>query len=104
MTYFDTATDFDTDNELMTCDRRRSVRTAPVIDGTGLWIEEDRRIQVEVVDESPNGIGVVIPADVSFEFGPKIFIDYDLERRSASIAHLTQLEDGSYRLGLTWNS
>ena len=68
-----------------------------------LWIDEDRRIQVEVVDESPNGIGVVIPADVSFEFGPQVFIDYRLERRSASIAHLTRCDNGSYRLGLKWN-
>lgn len=103
MTTWNPNTAFIQDEDVRTVDRRRTVRSAPVVDGTALWIEEDSQIQVEVIDESPGGLGVVVPADTSFEFKSVVYIDYQQERRSAKIAHLTRRDDGSFRLGLTWN-
>ena len=92
----------DYENQAATEDRRRNVRTAPVDDGTALWIEADRRVQVEVVDESAEGIGLIIPADTSFDIGPVVHVDYRGTRRSGTVAHLTSLDDDRYRLGLNW--
>ena len=84
-------------------DRRRNVRTAPVGDTTALWVEADHRIPVEVVDESPEGLGVIIPPNSSFEIGPVVYLDYQGVRRTGRVAHLTSRDDNSFRLGLAWD-
>lgn len=82
-------------------DRRSVERTAPVAEGIHIWLDEGRRIRVEIIDESPRGIGVIIP-DMSFTFGPRIDVDYCGERRKAVVAHLSREGDRQYRLGLEW--
>jgi hypothetical protein len=83
-------------------DRRRLSRNAPIAEGIYLWLDESRRLPVELLDTSPNGIGLKIPGDLAFEFGPKIYVDYEMTRRAAVVAHLTLLESGDHRLGLEW--
>lgn len=82
-------------------DRRRSARTAPLQDGTHIWLNGNQSLCVEVIDESPAGIGIVIP-DSTFSIGPRIEIDYGGERRTAVVAYLDRRDDGQYRLGLEW--
>lgn len=82
-------------------DRRSNERTAPVQEGTHIWLDDQRRICVELVDESCAGIGVLMP-DMSFTFGPRIRVDFNGELRTATVAHLNRTDDGQYRLGLEW--
>lgn len=83
-------------------DRRRESRKPPIAEGTYLWLDETRRLSVELLDVSPAGIGIRIPGDLVFEFGPRIYVDYESSRRSATIAHLTRLDGGDFLLGLEW--
>ena len=92
---------FESDQDLLTIDRRQYVRSAPVMDGTQVWLDGDRRVKVELLDESDDGIGVLLPEEVSFALGPLVMVDHDGKRRSATVAHLTQTSDGM-RLGLQW--
>ena len=93
--------EFEEQSTALLDDRRRSERTAPMRDGTHLWLSGNRRMRVEVIDESDSGIGVIIP-DMSFAIGPRIEVDYCEQRRMASVAYLNQMDDGRYRLGLEW--
>ena len=72
-------------------------------EGTHIWLTGSRRVSVELVDESPSGIGIVIP-NASFDLGPHIDVEYQGERRTAIVAYLKKNEDGQYRLGLEWAS
>lgn len=83
-------------------DRRRGVRQTPAVPGTHLWIDQDQRIPVEIVDESVDGVGIVIPCEYPFEIGPRVYVDYDQERRIAMVVHLARRIDCSYHLGLEW--
>ena len=84
-------------------DRRRRDRTPPLQEGTHIWLKGNRRVRVELIDESPDGIGVVIP-DMSFNLGPRIEIEYEGELRTATVAYLNKNSNGQYRLGLEWLS
>jgi len=88
------------DSSALLDDRRRSDRTIAQ-EGTHIWLDDQRRICVELVDESSEGIGVLIP-DMSFAFGPRIRVDYNGELRTATVAYLNRTDDGQYRLGLEW--
>lgn len=101
MILWETTEEIGSEQATLQLDRRKSVRTAPIADGTFVWLEDDRKVPVTVTDESANGIGVSVP-DISFELGPRLQVDYNGKRRTASIAHLTRSMDGSYRLGLEW--
>lgn len=81
-------------------DRRSCARTAPV-EGTYVWVAGDVRVNVEMLDESEAGIGVLLPSHTSFAFGPDVQVDYMGSRRVASVVHLTKIENG-FRLGLQW--
>lgn len=93
--------EFESDHDLLTIDRRQYVRSAPVMDGTQVWLDSNRRAQAELLDESDAGIGVLLPSEVAFTFGPLVTVDHDGKRRTATVAHLTQTADG-IRLGLQW--
>jgi hypothetical protein len=82
-------------------DRRRRERTPPQQQGTHIWVKGNRRVCVEVVDESEDGIGLIIP-DMSFNLGPHIDVEYGGRRRTAVVAYLNKQDDGRYRLGLEW--
>ena len=84
-------------------DRRRRERTPALQEGTHIWLTGSRRVSVELIDESPSGIGVVIP-DAPFDLGPHVDVEYQGERRAAIVAYLKKNEDGQYRLGLEWAS
>ena len=96
-----TDSQFENESTSLLDDRRRDERTPPIQEGTHIWLQGNRRVRVEVIDESSNGIGVIIP-DMSFTIGPRIEVDYDGQCRTASVAYLNQKEDGRYRLGLEW--
>ena len=82
-------------------DRRAFVRKTPV-EGTYVWVDGDVRVNVELLDESATGIGVLLPSETSFAFGPDVQVDYMGSRRTATVMHLTRIDNG-YRLGLRWN-
>ena len=81
-------------------ERRAYERTSPP-EGTYIWLDVNAREAVEVLDQSPDGIGVRLPEDTSFAFKGDVHIDYEGTRRIATVVHLTQIEDG-FRLGLQW--
>ena len=56
-------------------ERRRHGRAVP-IDGTHVWVTGDIRVCVDVLDESESGIGILLPPDTSFAFGPEVHVDY----------------------------
>lgn len=86
-------------------DRRTSPRYALSAEGTHLWLDDDYRIAVDIIDESNTGIGIRVPGDRSFELGPRIRVEYNGERRTATVAYLNlESETGFYRLGLQWVS
>lgn len=87
----------------LVADRRLRERTPALQEGTHIWLTGTKRVAVEVVDESADGIGIVIP-DASFNLGPRIDVEYQGQRRAAIVAYLKQIEDGRYRLGLEWVS
>lgn len=101
MTPWNPQTKFDDQSSALLVERRDSERTAPCQVGTHIWLQGNRRVEAEVIDESPSGIGVVIP-NMSFTFGPIIELDYDGQRRTARVAYLEKADDGKYRLGLEW--
>ena len=84
-------------------DRRRRERMPALEEGTHIWLTGSRRVPVELIDESAGGIGIVIP-EASFNLGPLVDVDYQGERRTASVAYLKTNKDGGYRLGLEWVS
>ena len=90
-----------TDEVVVLPERRRETRSEPFDEGTHLWLDDSRRILVRVIDESPGGIGVVVP-DTSFAIGPRLCVDFEGTRRFASVAYLSRHTDGDYRLGLEW--
>ena len=94
---------FEEDASMLLEDRRRRERTPALQEGTHIWLTGSRRVSVELVDESPSGIGIVIP-NASFDLGPHIDVEYQGERRTAIVAYLKKNEDGQYRLGLEWAS
>lgn len=101
MNPWSTNPEFDNGETALLNDRRRNERTAPLKEGTHLWLDGNRRMRVEVIDESDAGIGILIP-DMSFAIGPRVELDFDQQRRTASVAYLNRQEDGNYRLGLEW--
>ena len=83
-------------------DRRSSPRVQPSEEGTHLWLENDVRVAVEVVDVSEDGIGIMLP-DMSFAVGPTLTVDYEGERREATVAWLQRAGVGdAFRMGLEW--
>lgn len=81
-------------------DRRAQVRSAPTSDIPSVWVDGDRRVPVEILDESEGGIAVLLP-DVPFEFGPYVFMDINDTRRKATIVYLSEVAEG-FRVGLQW--
>ena len=81
-------------------DRRRVQRSAPTAQGTYLWLEDGRWIEVDVIDESTSGLGVRF-AETAFEIGPAVLVKYQGEERDAVVAYLNNDADGC-RLGLEW--
>ena len=96
-------TQLQNESSVLLDDRRRRERTPPLQEGTHIWVTGNRRISVEVIDQSAGGLGVIIP-DVSFNLGPFVDIEYDGERRPATVAYLSKTDNGQYRLGLEWVS
>lgn len=81
-------------------DRRKDERRPPELDPTYLWISMDKRIRARLVDESEGGIGLLVP--IAFEVGFRVRVDHRLGRRMAKVAHVSEVENGCYRLGLHW--
>lgn len=103
MTPLSSQTQYQSESAALVDDRRRRERTPPLQEGTHVWLKGNQRVRVEVVDESPGGIGVIIPA-TSFNLGPHIDVEYAGERRTAIVAYLNKTDQGQYRLGLEWLS
>ena len=100
---FSTESLFDRQSSALLDDKRRRERTPALQEGTHVWLTDSRRVSVEVIDESPVGLGVYIP-DVPFNLGPQIEVEYQGERRPAVVAYLKRVSDGRHRLGLEWVS
>ena len=80
---------------------RRTFERNATPEGTYIWLDINARECVEVLDESPDGIGVRLPEDTSFVFRGEVHVDFEGTRRMATVVHLTEIEAG-YRLGLQW--
>ena len=82
-------------------DRRNSARL-PGADGTHLWLDNDVRIAVQVLNVSDKGLGISLP-DMSFVIGPTVTVDFEGERRQATVAWLQREGDSdAFRMGLEW--
>lgn len=81
-------------------ERRQHDRAVPA-EGTHVWVKGDIRVCVQMLDESESGIGVLLPLDTSFAFGPEVHVYYLGAHRVATVVHLTRVATG-FRLGLAW--
>ena len=88
-------------HEVMAPERRRSQRESVDAQPSGVWLSPSRRLPAQVVDRTPEGIGVCVFAECQVDRGFQIRVEDGAETRAATVVSIEQTEDG-VRLGLMW--
>ena len=79
--------------------RRRGARIPVVADSQIALYVGNRRIEGRLIDESDQGLGIVLPHDCGLRERQKVQIMFRRARRDAKVAYVRPTEDGD-RVGL----
>jgi hypothetical protein len=91
------------DASIKAADRRSDERYPPEVEPTFVWVAVDKCVRAKVIDESVGGIGLRVSTIEPFEIGFEVRVELsDGKRRTATVVYAKELDDGEYRLGLTW--